>query len=57
MPNIKIENARIQILAKPEAGGNSKDDIVFIIYLNESDVEDEENKNAREEIEDLVFKD
>ena len=57
LPNIKIENARIQILAKPESGGNSKDDIVFIIYLNESDVEDEENKNAREDIEDLVFKD
>ena len=56
-PKIKIQNARIQILAKPETGENNKDDIVFIIYLNDTDLGDDENKNAGDQIEDLVFKD
>ena len=51
LPRIRIQNARIKILSQVEPE-NSNDDIVFIIYLNETDSEEIE---SRARIEDFIF--
>ena len=51
LPRIRIQNARIKILSQVEPESNN-DDIVFIIYLNETDSQEIES-NAQ--IEDFIF--
>ena len=52
LPRIRIQNARIKILSKVESETNN-DDIVFIIYLNESDSREIESNAG---LEDFIFK-
>ena len=51
LPRIRIQNARIKILSKVESETNN-DDIVFIIYLNESDSREIESNAG---LEDFIF--
>ena len=51
LPKIRIQNARIKILSKVESETNN-DDIVFIIYLNESDSREIESNAG---LEDFIF--
>ena len=51
LPKIRIQNARIKILSQVESETNN-DDIVFIIYLNETDSREIE---TNVDIEDFIF--
>ena len=58
LPGIRIQNARIHILGQSDAVESSEDDIVFLIYLNETALTDDQTEtDSGEQIEDLIFQD